>query len=144
MSPLKTTGIEELKELVSIRKRESKALFDSKNYSGSYYLAGYIIECALKVCIAKKFNKHVIPDKKFVNEIYCHDLDKLLQLSDLQNELNRKSKSDASFERYWAVIKDWSEQKRYETTSSRALAFDIYKAITSRKSGVLVWIKQYW
>ena len=86
----------------------------------------------------------MIPDKKFVNEIYCHDLDKLLQLSDLQNELNRKSKSDASFERYWAVIKDWSEQKRYETTSSRALAFDIYKAITSRKSGVLVWIKQYW
>jgi hypothetical protein len=39
----------DFQDLARIRLREAKALFDAGEFHGAYYLAGYSIECALKV-----------------------------------------------------------------------------------------------
>lgn len=81
--------------------------------SGAYYLAGYAIECALKAVIAKRFRADEIPDKALVNEIYKHDLSKLLSLADLEAELNAARRADSELDRRWSIVKNWTEQARY-------------------------------
>lgn len=47
----------DLQKLARIRLKEAKVLLDNRQYSGAYYLSGYVIECALKACIAKQTRK---------------------------------------------------------------------------------------
>ncbi len=56
----------ELQKIAKIRKKEVKIMKDNNCYSGTYYLCGYVIECALKACIAKKTKSCDFPDKKVV------------------------------------------------------------------------------
>ena len=58
----------DLQKLALIRLRESEVLLRNKCYHGSYYLSGYVIECALKACIAIKIKRYEIPDKQFIIE----------------------------------------------------------------------------
>jgi hypothetical protein len=53
--------------------------------------AGLAVECALKSCLAGAVKEHDFPDKKFVNAMYVHNLEKLFKL-----------------------IKDWDDSKRYD------------------------------
>jgi HEPN domain-containing protein len=64
----------DLQEIAEIRLRESKALLAAGLFDGTYYLAGYAVECALKACIAKRTQEHDFPDKKLVNDSHTHDL----------------------------------------------------------------------
>ena len=43
----------EFQEIANIRLRDAKVLLDNECFDGAYYLAGYVIECALKAWIAK-------------------------------------------------------------------------------------------
>lgn len=73
------------KKLSEFRLEEAKILYKEKKFSGAYYLAGYSIELALKAAICKKFKSGTIPDKKFVNDLYTNDLEKLMALSSLKS-----------------------------------------------------------
>lgn len=67
------------RRLSDLRLRERKALFGQRLYSGAYYLAGYSVECALKACICKNMRRAEFPpDRKSLDNIYTHDLDKLI------------------------------------------------------------------
>jgi len=47
-------------------------------------LAGYAVECALKACIAKLTQQHDFPpERKFIEDCYSHEIDKLLRASGL-------------------------------------------------------------
>lgn len=48
------------------------------------------------------------------------------------------------FESNWGIVKDWSEEVRYETKINDKQADDLYSAITNEKHGVLLWLKRYW
>ncbi|WP_367997183.1 HEPN domain-containing protein [Planktothrix pseudagardhii] len=61
---------QDFQDLAETRRKEAKVLLDNHQYSGAYYLSGYVIECALKACIAKKTRKYDFPDLKSVREIY--------------------------------------------------------------------------
>jgi hypothetical protein len=50
------------RQLAETRLREAKLLFQDREFSGAYYLAGYTVECALKAIIAGKFRADEIPD----------------------------------------------------------------------------------
>ncbi|HLF84399.1 MAG TPA: HEPN domain-containing protein [Blastocatellia bacterium] len=58
----------DLKLLAVTRLREAKVLLANGEYSGAYYLAGYVVECALKACIAKRTKRHDFPDRKIANK----------------------------------------------------------------------------
>jgi hypothetical protein len=66
-------------------------------YEGAYYLLGYVVECALKACIAKTIKEHEFPDKtllKEINKLYGHKFTDLIGLAgfkyDLDNEVVKR------------------------------------------------------
>jgi len=125
------------------RLRESRVLLRDGCYDGAYYLAGYVVECALKACIARKTKRYDFPDKKTVTDSHTHNLSDLVKLASLSFDLSTRSSADPAFAVNWTVVKDWTEQSRYES-HSRPEAADLIAAVTSRKHGVLQWVKQYW
>lgn len=132
-----------LKTISKLRRKEAKILLDNGALDGAFYLLGYSIECALKACIAKNMQHHVIPEKKFINDIYSHNLDRLLDLSGLKKDFENDCKTNPNLAVNWAIVKDWSEESRYEYGVSPQTVRDFYGAVSGR-SGVLVWLKKRW
>lgn len=124
----------DFKQLSLIRQREAEALLAAGQYVGAYYLIGYAVECALKACIAKQFLRHTDPDRKLIQGFYTHDLSQLLSLSELKDPLF----ADPLRLNNWTLIKDWSEQARYDITITEAQARDLYAACADRKIGILL------
>ena len=133
----------ELKEIARIRLTEARILLRNGKYDGAYYLCGYVIECALKACIAKQTKKHDFPDKATVNKSYGHNLTKLLGTAGLENPQKDERKNNSKLAVNWTIVKDWRASSRYETHGSKE-ASDLYSAIVNRKDGVLKWIRKYW
>ncbi len=134
----------DLQSISRLRVREAKILLDNRCYEGAYYLLGYAVECAFKACIAKQIKRYDFPDRKLVNDIYTHDLNKLLSVSGLEPEHRKQSKSNPSFELNWTIVKDWSEQSRYLGNVTRAKALDFRSAVVSRRNGILPWLQRWW
>lgn len=135
---------EEFKNIAGIRIREAQSLLDHGLSSGAYYLAGYALECAIKACLSKQILQHNIPDKKFINDLYTHDLQKLIKFDDeLSASFREKQLEDSNFITNWSIVKDWSEQSRYKTYNRRE-AEELIDAITNETGGILPWIQQYW
>lgn len=70
-----------------MRLKEVEVLLNNRQYSGAYYLSGYVVECALKACIARQTRKFDFPDKKTVLDSYTHDLQKLVKIAKLEHDL---------------------------------------------------------
>lgn len=122
---------------------ETKALLDLELWDGAYYLAGYSVELALKACIIKMtLETDAFPDKKFSENCYTHDLEKLIGVAKLEKDL-AVAIADPNFTRNWRLAKDWSEQKRYHRIE-KIEAETIYTAITDTDQGPFTWIKARW
>ena len=132
----------DLQNLALTRLEEVEVLLNNHKYSGAYYLSGYVIECALKACIAKQTQEFDFPDKKTVMDSYTHDLEKLIKVAKLDKEL-KSLLNDPNFSLRWSMVKDWSEESRYQT-HNRQKALDIYSAITDPSNGVLQWLQQHY
>ncbi|WP_162417796.1 HEPN domain-containing protein [Cyclobacterium roseum] len=131
-----------LQELSRLRIKEGKILLDNQFYDGAYYLCGYSVECALKACIAKKTKQYDFPDKKVVVESHTHEIIKLVKIAGLEIDL-RNRLIDPNFQLNWTLVKDWSEISRYRRNSELE-ALDLYSAITTKKHGIMTWIKKHW
>ena len=128
-----------------IRIRDARVLLKTGwNASGAYYVAGYAVECGLKACLAKQTKSGDWPPKpEKVRGYYSHNLEDLVKLAGLQSAFETAMKTDPILTGYWGIVKDWSEQSRYETyTQSDALA--LFDAITNNPHGVFAWIQQHW
>ena len=133
---------QDLQNLALTRLKEVEVLLNNHQYSGAYYLSGYVIECALKACIAKQTQEFDFPDKKTVMDSYTHDLEKLVKVAKLDTQL-KSLLNDTNFSLRWLEVRDWSEESRYQT-HNRQKALDIYSAITDPNHGVLQWLQQHW
>lgn len=131
----------DFQRLALIRLDEAHVLLAAGRFHGSYYLGGYAVECALKACIAKNIVAEEIPDRKFGDRVYTHNLENLLKLADLDSGPPHTGDQDLNFN--WSTVKDWSEQARYdernETEATRFIA-----AIDDTQHGVLTWLQQHW
>jgi HEPN domain-containing protein len=134
---------QDFREIAYIRLREAKVLLRNRQYSGAYYLCGYVVECALKACIAKQTRRYEFPDKKKGADSFTHDLKRLMELAGLEADLNAKAGSDAVFGGNWLILRDWSEQSRYKKWS-KSDAEVLYDAVTDAANGVFPWIQGYW
>ena len=135
----------DLQQLAEDRVIDAKALLDAGRWSGSYYLAGYAVECALKACIAKQTSLHDFPDKSFAQKAYTHDMLELVDLAGLklQLKLDTTPAANPQLGLNWQRVKDWNERARYgQLTEPQARG--IYDAITDLVNGVLPWIKAHW
>ncbi len=131
-------------EISKIRRREASILLNAGHYQGAYYLVGYAVECALKACVAKQTKRHDFPDKKFAEEVYTHDLEKLVKKAGLAPDFDRDKNSDPLLAVNWAVVKDWKETARYDLGITVVQARDLFSACTARRSGILTWIRRRW
>ena len=128
--------------LAELRASEAAILVRNRNDQGAYYLAGYAVECALKACIAKQTKRHEFPpNREFVGQVYSHKLEKLLELAELKQELDKDMRTRPALAANWGVVKSWTQNSRYEISGLKGR--DLHTAITS-SDGVLPWIKQRW
>jgi HEPN domain-containing protein len=134
----------DFQQLADVRLREAKVLLDAGLWDGAYYLAGYAVEVALKACIIKKvMATDAFPEKKFSENCWTHDLEKLIDLAGLTAGWDAARKADATLAGHWRIVKDWKEDRRYHRITP-AEATDLYQAITDTNHGVLTWIKTQW
>jgi len=126
------------------RRKEAAALLRARHFPGAYYLVGYAVECALKACIARQTRRFDFPSKQIAQKVFVHDLEVLVKLAGLMPDLERDLRANASLQLNWAIVKDWSEESRYLLGITRAQALDLYSACTSRRTGVLPWVRQRW
>lgn len=122
---------------------DATMLLQNKRYSNAYYLAGYAVELALKACVALQFGAQTIPDKKFVNDLYCHDLKRLVTLAGLSTELQEAQDANEEFQASWALVAQWEEGSRYDLQDAIS-AQRLIDAISNPQTGVFQWIKQHW
>ena len=133
----------DFQKLAGIRLKEAATLLAHRHFEGCYYLSGYVVEFALKACIAKKTNRHDFPDMVLVRRVFTHDLAELLKLAGLSHALAEAVDRNPVFRSYWYTVGDWREHSRYETPGEDA-AKEIFRAVADQKYGVLRWLKHYW
>ncbi len=133
-----------LQRISRLRVREARCLLGAGHPPGAYYLAGYAVECALKACVTKQVKKHDFPDLQLVKDAYTHKLGQLVKVAGLSREFAKACRANSDLNLNWAVVKDWSESSRYDIGITAAQAKDLLSACTSRKNGVLTWIKSKW
>lgn len=134
---------QDLRELALLRLKEAQVLLQSGCWAGSYYLAGYSVECALKACIARETERHDFPDKDRVNRSYTHNLQSLLETVKLAGELRDAAAVRPGLAGNWTLVTKWSEEARYERRSE-ADAVALLRAVQDRRNGVLAWLKTHW
>ncbi len=134
---------DELKALSAIRLREANTLLQNSHFDGAYYLSGYVVECALKACIARKTKRFDFPDRQRVNESWTHSLEALLRTADLRDEFDQARRLDNQLDLNWLVVRDWRETSRYEQHDQQE-AEGIYRAIADNRHGVLKWLRRHW
>lgn len=134
----------DFQELSRVREREARAMLRAGHAPGAYYLGGYSVECALKACIAKQTRRHDFPDKGLAQQVYVHDLEKLLRLAGLEPEFKSALAANPELRLNWAVAKDWNELSRYDLSVGETAAKDLMSACTARKHGVLPWVRERW
>jgi hypothetical protein len=133
----------DLQSLAVSKLEDARLLLRRQRHSSAYYLAGYAVEFALKAAIARQIERHILPDAKFIRDVYQHDLDKLVGLARLRIDLDTSRKSNPRFNANWAIVKDWSVESRYELIDPvRSVA--MVKAVSEPKFGVFQWLQQHW
>jgi HEPN domain-containing protein len=102
-----------LQRLALLRIHEARLLMENGLYSGSYYLAGYAVECGIKAILSSSFRENAIPNKDFVNKIHTHDFEKLLREAGLEGNL-RETLENRQFKANWEIVKNWKPDARYQ------------------------------
>jgi hypothetical protein len=131
-------------QLAETRLLDAKALFLAGRFSAAYYMAGYVIECALKACIARKTREYDFPERD-ANRYYVHNLKKLFEAADLVG-FRQDLKADSTLAGYWSLVTRWNEESRYQPrgTEAEKLANDMLLAVTDEEHGVLRCLSKYW
>ena len=134
----------DFQELAALRLKEAKILLQNQCWEGAYYLAGYVAECALKSCIAKRTERHEFPDRKQVNASYTHNLDELIKLAELTKGLKESETRHPELNANWKIVREWGEANRRYQKASRAEAEELVGALGHRSHGVLRWLRRHW
>jgi len=125
------------------RIEDAEALYAAGRYSAAYYLAGYSIECALKAAICRKLQRHTLPARSLLNNVFNHELEKLLIQSDLSTDFTLDGAARPLLAANWATLRDWNESKRYQR-NSRLQARDIIRAVHVGPDSMLPWLVARW
>ncbi|GAA0777795.1 DNA-binding protein [Roseibium denhamense] len=134
---------DDLQAIAQAKIDDADFLFSHRRYSNSYYLFGFGVEIAIKARIARVFSSETIPNKKFVQDIYTHDLDKLINLAGLKQDLNSKTSKSARFAAFWSIASDWSERSRYDMIDAFS-ATALRNAIQDPEEGIFKWLRTHW
>lgn len=127
-----------LERLGDARLVEARALRDQKCYGGAIYLAGYSVECWLKVAICSLLDTDELPET-----FLTHDLDLLLFHSGLNHKIRSEKAVHDSFREVFGI---WQMDKRsairYKDPQSFSKAdADQFLEWVSGNQGVVTWVR---
>ena len=125
---------------------EVQTLYNNGLYDGASYLAGYVIELALKARICKIL-KLDYPDTGEISKSFkTHKLDTLVKLGGLYEAFDEELSRNDAFNINWGIIILWSESFRYRPTGSsgKSDVHSLIAAIDDPDNGILTWIKERW
>ena len=132
----------DFQQLAELRLRDAEVLLGAGCFDGAFYLPGYVVECALKACIAKQTKEFDFPPKDAA-AVYSHNLKNLLNASALADAHLEQKRVSADFDENWKIVQIWTEGSRYEKGRSEKEAQDFFSAVTGDE-GVLTWLKKFW
>lgn len=133
----------ELQRIAEERARDAEALLAAGQWSGAYYLAGYAVECGLKACIARQIGQHEFPDKELTQRCYTHNMEKLIEVANLNAVRVVDMAANTPRGKNWLVVKDWNEAARYRIWTEFE-ARKLVNAVVDPSNGVLPWITGHW
>lgn len=134
----------DLQQLADERVADAAALLQAQRWSAAYYLLGYAVECAIKVCATRLFHEHEVPEKKLVENFYTHNFNKLIEIAGIKPALDARTANDPVFQKHWETANTWNETSRYDPYTPEAVAKNMQTAVTDPVSGVLPWLKTLW
>lgn len=137
----------ELQELALTRLKESTALYRSDLYDGCCYLAGYVVELALKARICKALDMDEYPERGEISRSFkTHNLDILIQLAGLQRTFEEATSANPALLTNWSLITEWTEAYRYRPVGSspKIRAEEMLSALEDREDGVFIWLQTHW
>jgi len=135
---------DDLRDLAQERLEDARVLLKEGRYAAAYYLSGYVVECALKACIAKHTKQFDFPpDRATINGIYVHNLAVLVKSAQLGSTLDIDSQKDREFAKNWSLVQTWNEESRYRIPTELE-ACGLFEAISDNEHGVLPWISRHW
>ncbi len=137
----------ELKQLAKTRLQEAKVLFDKGFYDGVCYLAGYVLELALKARICKILDLAEYPQSGEISRAFkTHKYGDLFTFSGLERKFNDAIGTNSSLLMNWSLLTKWTEEFRYRPigSSSKKDAEKVINALDNPKDGVFTWIKKRW
>ena len=133
-------------QIADERLLATAALLAAHNWPSAYYLAGYVVECALKSCILRRVAstpEMIFLEKRFSEKCWTHEAEDLMKLAGLEGDLASSIKSDSILGQNWEIVKDWNEKTRY-SMKTQPDAEGLYEAIANNSNGILQWIRARW
>jgi HEPN domain len=140
----------EFQDIALLRLKDAEALFKQNQYDGCCYLAGYVIELALKASICKNMHNNDFFDAvktETARAFKIHNLKELIILAGLSHRYKELDTTNPILAQHWIFITDgikWSEQLRYQSGFTQAESEKLLEAINHPQNGILKWIKKYW
>jgi HEPN domain-containing protein len=129
-----------LEKVAETRLREAEALFEAGFFQGAIYLAGYAVECYLKLAICATLGWD-----ELYGAFMVHDLEGLLLYSGCRADLQRRPEIQESFA---IVCETWTVEGarniRYETPEhiDRDTAELVLDCVRHSESGVVPWLRE--
>src|SRR5690349_5778013 len=90
----------------------AQTLIAARCWADAYYLAGYVVECALKACIVKRVAAEpeiVFEDKRFCEKCWSHKFGDLLGLAKLTAQLDADKLANPPLRDNWDKVLVWKE-----------------------------------
>ena len=131
---------ETLREVAEARLKEAENLFDAKHYAGTVHLAGYAVECYLKVAICVTLHWDELR-----GTFKTHDLEALMLHSGLDDKLQKDARLVESFAKIketWVI--DGSLSIRYKKPSefNERAARIFLRYVSDPETGVVPWLRK--
>jgi hypothetical protein len=121
------------------RLEEAKVLSDAGYEEGTFYLAGYSIELALKARVCQHLDiPNLFYDSPLINDlkVKTHDINTLLLLSGIRKKFEAERIKNVNLSRNWSlIIKTWKPECRYAYCGSKTKkeATNLIDAISNKK-----------
>lgn len=141
---------QEFQDIAQLRLKDAEALLKQNQYDGCCYLAGYVIELALKAAICKNMHTDDFFDAvktETARAFKIHNLKELIILAGLSHRYKDLDTVNPILAQHWIFVTDgikWSEQLRYQSGFTKAESQKLLEAINHPQNGILKWIKKYW
>lgn len=132
-----------LRQLAHVRLAEAHALLDAGHNAGAWYVAGYVLELALKTVICRTLQLPEYPETALGGKLKTHSTDDLVLLAGLKQELAAQL-IRPEFKDRWETVDDWKVDDRYSLKRTKQNVLDLLDAYEHPAHGVLIWLTSRW